>query len=514
VVLAYHGYLIYIYGCLRVVFARAYRFWCFPCICCWYVYEDDTFIGDAALGSAAPTDGSEIEWVRAKEVRRRMIAAEIEAGRRSEEQQEGSCCAYNQGCYRWFRAWFRACHSTLCLMRKGRMQLYEGKIEPADLCQGAIGNCWLVAALASAAEQPPSVRNAFITPEYNPRGRYDVRLFDPATKEFVTVTVDDRIPVKKGSHEPLYMKMNGDEVWAVILEKAFAKFCGSYGCLDGGWATWGWRVLTGDHCFRLTLSDGKWHKTTFEAKRDANGIDGLFYDTNEDYSPDEAWNLILNYVEAKGLVGASGGAQMGGGDNEANSGGFNGEQLNEDVGLVGTHAYSILDARELGLIPGLSAFGATKLVKLRNPWGSYEWKGAWSDGSQEWTDHPLVKARLQPKNVDDGTFWMPFDELISGRAGFIKIDFCDRTTKGDLNLKLKEDLGMLGMIFGCTKGLLRFLCCRGLWVIYFGNSSSTSTRSTKRGCCGGGSKGAMDVVEPATVNVEIEHRTSSFSADI
>ena len=111
------------------------------------------------------------------------------------------------------------------------------------------------------------------------------------------------------------MKMNGHELWAVILEKAFAKFCGSYSHLDGGWAVWGWRVLTGDHCFRLTLDKAskKWSRTSFEAKRGADGIDGTFRGTSESYSIDEAWNLILNYIEAKGLLSASGGAQMGGG---------------------------------------------------------------------------------------------------------------------------------------------------------------------------------------------------------
>lgn len=49
-----------------------------------------------------------------------------------------------------------------------------------------------------------------------------------------------------------------------------------------------------------------------------------------------------------------------------------GEQVNDSAGLVGTHAYSILDARELGLIPGLNLgaglLGQTRLIKLRNPW--------------------------------------------------------------------------------------------------------------------------------------------------
>ena len=206
-----------------------------------------------------------------------------------------------------------------------------------------------------------------------------MKLYDPEAQDWVVITVDDTIPVKKGSHEPLYMKMNGKELWAVILEKAFAKFCGSYSHLDGGWAVWGWRVLTGDHCFRLSL-DGdkkKWSRTDFEAKRGKNGIDGAFRSRSESYTPDETWNLILNYIEAQGLVSCSGGAQMGAGGGGGNSGGLNGEQLN-DNGLVGTHAYSILDARELGLIPGLNIggglLGQTRLVKLRNPWGRYEWK--------------------------------------------------------------------------------------------------------------------------------------------
>ena len=314
----------------------------------------------------------------------------------------------------------------------------------------------------------------------------------------------------------MYMKMNGPELWAVLLEKAFAKFCGSYAHLDGGWAVWGWQVLTGDHCFRLSLEEGEWKKTDFHASKGKSGIDGRFVPTGEAFTPDQAWNLILNYIEAKGLVGASGGAQMGGGGNAANSGGLNGEQLNEDVGLVGTHAYSVLDARELGLIPGLrlggGLLGQTRLVQLRNPWGNYEWRGAWSDGSQEWKDNPLVKMRLRPKDVDDGTFWMPFEAFISGSAGFTKLDFCDRTTKRDLSLKLKEDYGCFGIVYGCLKGILRFLCCRGLWVIYFGNTSSQATRTTTRGCKGCAGKGKNeDIVEPTALeqgDIAIQMRSS------
>jgi len=49
-------------------------------------------------------------------------------------------------------------------------------------------------------------------------------------------------------------------------------------------------------------------------------------------------------------------------------------------GLVGSHAYSLLSVHEVR-----SMGREIKLVKLRNPWGEKEWKGAWSDDSHNWT---------------------------------------------------------------------------------------------------------------------------------
>ena len=31
-------------------------------------------------------------------------------------------------------------------------------------------------------------------------------------------------------------------------------------------------------------------------------------------------------------------------------------------------------------------------LQLRNPWGSFEWKGDWGDGSDMWTQHPNAKV--------------------------------------------------------------------------------------------------------------------------
>jgi len=80
-------------------------------------------------------------------------------------------------------------------------------------------------------------------------------------------------------------------------------------------------------------------------------------------------------------------------------------------GILEGHAYGIMDAVEH------TVDGKTyRLVKVRyvhprfdryptkkgsrNPWGKKEWKGAWSDGSAEWT--PQWMERLNHKFGDDG----------------------------------------------------------------------------------------------------------------
>ena len=77
------------------------------------------------------------------------------------------------------------------------------------------------------------------------------------------------------------------------------------------------------------------------------------------------------------------GAVLGGGDKK---------------GLVTNHAFTTL---------GVAEYKGTKLVKIRNPWGSERYKGAWSDqDTKAWTADAL-KALGHTKNTRDGTFYMP-----------------------------------------------------------------------------------------------------------
>jgi hypothetical protein len=65
------------------------------------------------------------------------------------------------------------------------------------------------------------------------------------------------------------------------------------------------------------------------------------------------------------------------------------------IGLESDHAYSILDARQVN---------SQRLVRLRNPWGEKEWKGALSEN---WTKWPkTLKHKLTAPSANDGVFWM------------------------------------------------------------------------------------------------------------
>ena len=62
--------------------------------------------------------------------------------------------------------------------------------------------------------------------------------------------------------------------------------------------------------------------------------------------------------------------------------------------MVAGHAYAVLLKVELK--------DGTHLIRCRNPWGRFEWNGAWSDGSKEWTPERTAEVRaINP--IEGGT---------------------------------------------------------------------------------------------------------------
>jgi hypothetical protein len=150
-------------------------------------------------------------------------------------------------------------------------RLFSGEIEPADIAQGQLGDCWLMTALACVAEYPGAIQRVFLTDEYNQRGRYVLQLYCGESERFEKVVIDDMIPVNSGSTTPIFARPNGKELWVALLEKAFAKFVGDYSSLDGGYPLWGLQALTGDEVSKWQLKDGLWRGVEIRYNKDNGG---------------------------------------------------------------------------------------------------------------------------------------------------------------------------------------------------------------------------------------------------
>ena len=79
-------------------------------------------------------------------------------------------------------------------------------------------------------------------------------------------------------------------------------------------------------------------------------------------------------------------------------------------GIVSAHAYAVISVHEF------KHQGArVKLLKLRNPWGSSEWTGAWSDQSEKWD--AKAKKQLKMEVADDGIFFIAFEDYVEHFRG-------------------------------------------------------------------------------------------------
>jgi len=111
-------------------------------------------------------------------------------------------------------------------------------IEMNDVKQGALfGDCYFLAAIAAIAGNRRELIQRMI--EDNKDGTYTVTLYsdvnDPTKKE--KITVDLKVPSVALFHAQLSgdtNKKGAQEVWPIVLEKAYAKYKGSYGAIKNG----------------------------------------------------------------------------------------------------------------------------------------------------------------------------------------------------------------------------------------------------------------------------------------
>jgi len=249
-------------------------------------------------------------------------------------------------------------------------QLLRGRPRAEDVRQGELGDCWFLSSLAALAEYQDGRFLRALLPEQSslsPAGIYMVRLcLGGFWRE---VIVDDRLPSLGGGqyHQQLaYCSTLRLQLWASIIEKAFAKACGSYEALVGGQPSEALAVLTGWPC--MVISFGR-----------------------KDFDADLMWASLCSSYSAGFLLTCSTGR---------------GEELRSEVGLAPNHAYSLVAVHEV-----TTTEGQVRLLQIRNPHARCAWKGAWSQRSGNWT--PELRSKLRyPADDDAGMFFMAMPDFI------------------------------------------------------------------------------------------------------
>lgn len=354
------------------------------------------------------------------------------------------------------------------------MKLFQDKITPEDICQGSLGDCWLLAAFSCLAVHDGAIQSRFITKEYDPRGKYKVRLFDVQEDKWKTIVVDDYIPVDAACWEndkiakPKFSKPNGNELWTMILEKAFAKLCGSYANLEGGSAVWALRAMTGDKARVFKLEGEAWRRYNLEsinvkASSCEPGKAGIpdkraagLRHTDETIPKDDFWFVMAKYSKIGSVLTCNGARNI--------------------QGLRSGHAYAILRVKEL---EGNSK--TFRMIQIRNPWGTGEWTGDWGDNSSKWKEYPKIAESCNFSNEDDGAFWMCYEDFLKY---WTSIGIIDRTIDiGTLQIDIEDEGKACGPTTACIYGCGKFwCCCMGCRRLYCAHHSSEET--VKQGFCG------------------------------
>lgn len=242
--------------------------------------------------------------------------------------------------------------------------LFEKGIDPEDIKQGCLGNCYFLSALSALAEFPNQIKKIFTNKEYNKDGIYLVNF--TLGGENYKVVVDDHIPYYEKKHKPAFSQSKGNELWVMLLEKAWAKVNGNYENSIKGFVSEAFRALT--------------------------GAPVVFF---KHLYIQDIWDEISESDINKYIICASSG------EGELNKARY------EEMGLISEHAYSVIAAMEVTTRDG----GTERLLKLRNPWGHKEWLGRWSDRSEEWTDE--LRKQLNCAEKNDGVFFMCVEDYLS-----------------------------------------------------------------------------------------------------
>jgi len=247
-----------------------------------------------------------------------------------------------------------------------------------NVAQGALGDSWLLGALGCLSTRRDLLDVIIASVHNRLKGIYTLRFYKRG--QWKNVVIDDRIPCDE-SDVPLYARSRDpQQIWVMLVEKAYAKLHGCYEALANGTMTYALRDLTAGAAQTISLKD--------ETVQDqiSNGF---------------LWQQVKLWSQ-QGLLGS---AQD---DHKDHT------PMPYNAGLRRRRLYSILEAQE--------PVAGKRFLKMRQNLGkerawqtdrpAWRWTGQWAAGASEWQSNADIRTALDPSSraLDPGQFWIAFED--------------------------------------------------------------------------------------------------------
>ena len=129
------------------------------------------------------------------------------------------------------------------IFKNKTISLFENDISVDDIKQGGLGDCYFLSSISALAKYPKIIDGIFKSEGLKSNGYYEIILYIDGKPQIVII--DDYIPVYKSSKQPCFARPNGNEIWVMLLEKAWAKVNGGYLNIIGGNQYESLQALTG-----------------------------------------------------------------------------------------------------------------------------------------------------------------------------------------------------------------------------------------------------------------------------
>ena len=238
----------------------------------------------------------------------------------------------------------------------------DDPVSSSSVTGGALGNEYFVNALRLLSCRTDLLRRLLVSDTYSSRGMYTWKFFKAGKWRYVHI--DDRIPCRMSGRVNFCRNGNPNEVFAMLIEKAYAKLHGCYEALAYGMIDLVIQDLT--HAAPVQL-----------VRSDRLSLDNIV---------DTYWRVIEKSLEDRRLVGCGRWISDPYGEHTADRKGVSLGYMYQivDIRKVSSDASALLDKLSVGMVC---------VRNFRKEVGRFT--GRWTYGSQLWVDYVQIGEKLE-----------------------------------------------------------------------------------------------------------------------